>query len=217
MGWILAFIILVAAVFFWRASLPIVVVLGLAIGGYLLYMHKQEAATERSEQTAAEALQEMVVEAQKSATAKGKAWQLIAKKDPASGRMIARGASKQSDDGLCLLQIEQRLDGTEVTELRCPGISISEYEDINVKFDTSAVSQSMNLESYGDSEEVYITEYQPTYKRHMPYDQFTRGLTRAGAVSIEIPAIHKFWTRFTLTGSTEAISQLGKEMPAPAE
>jgi hypothetical protein len=218
MGWLLGIVILVVALYFRRVSLPIVVVLGAVIGGYLLYTEKQQVSGEKAQENATEALRAKVSEAQQNIAAEAKTWQLISRQDPTSGKTITRAISIQSDDGLCRLRIQARSDGSKLSDLACPGIAISEYQDIDIRFDDSPNSQRMDLVSYGDSEIVYIAEYQPGYQGYMPHPQFIDGLGSAAVLAIQVPALYKFWTRFTLTGSSDALAALGKEagtVPVP--
>jgi len=70
----------------------------------------------------------------------------------------------------------------------------------------------MDLESYSDSDGVYISSYQYEYSGSMSYKDFIKGLVTANAVAIKIPSADTFWVRFSLKGSTAAINQLGKEI-----
>ncbi|MCG8044750.1 MAG: hypothetical protein N0E48_03550 [Candidatus Thiodiazotropha endolucinida] len=175
---------------------------------------KIKAKKEKKEkERAAQELRVKIATAQKNATPEGKEWVVYGRRDPASDKNIARTASITSNDGLCYLTVQKRINGGELTGLDCPGIKISEYDDIYVKFDTSETSRKMELKSYSDSDDVYIPSSQFEYSGNMSYQDFTNGLVTAGAVAIKIPAADSFWVRFSLKGSTAAINQLGKKIP----
>jgi hypothetical protein len=70
----------------------------------------------------------------------------------------------------------------------------------------------MDLESYSDSDDVYIPSYQPEYSGNMSYQHFIEGIITANAIAIKIPAADSFWVKFSLKGSNAAINQLGREI-----
>ncbi len=183
--------------------MPLGVVAAIGIGGFVLYENRE-----------AQQLRDRIATAQRNSTPEGKEWIVFSQPDPASDIEIARTASIKSNDGLCSLTVQKRINGSELTGLRCPGIKISEYEDIYVKFDTYETSKKMQLESYTDSDDVYIPSYQYEYSGNLSYKEFIKGLVTANSVAIKVPSADSFWVRFTLKGSTAAINLLGKPIPS---
>lgn len=213
MSWLIGIICVVIVIYFWRIFLPLGVVTGVTLGGFLLYEENQSNKRKEEKERATQELRIKIATAQRNATPEGKEWIVYARKDPASEKNIARTASITSNDGLCYLTVQKRINGGELTGLDCPGIKISEYDAIHVKFDTNETSKRMEIKSYSDSDDVYIPSSQFEYSGNMSYKDFINGLVTAGAVAIKIPAADSFWVRFSLKGSTVAINQLGKEMP----
>ena len=182
------------------------------MGGFSLYEETQNNKRKEEKERAAQELRTKIATARKNATPDGREWVVYGQRDPASDKSIARTASITSNDGLCYLTVQRRINGSELTGLACPEIIISEYDDIYVKFDTSEISKKMEIKSYSDSDDVYIPSSQFEYSGNMSYKDFINGLVTAGAVAIKIPAADSIWVKFSLAGSTEAINQLGKEM-----
>jgi hypothetical protein len=214
MSWLVGIICVVIVIYFWRIFLPLGVLAAVGLGGLLLY--EDYESDQRNEARAKEAqnLRTRIATAQENATPEGKEWVVYARNDPASGAKIARTASIKSNDGLCYLTVEKRINGSELSGLRCPGIKISEYDDIYIKFDTHETSKKMDLKSYSDSDDVYIPSYQSEYSNNFNYKDFIKGLVTANSVAIKIPSADTFWVRFTLKGSTASINQLGKLIPS---
>ena len=127
--------------------------------------------------------------------------------DPASGTQIVRGIRVFSEDGLCNIYIELRLDGTALTGIYCSNININPRNGLRVKFDTDDVSSAMELESFSNSEVVYI----PDRNRYpFKYSAFVHKLRCSNSLALKIPAAYPFWTRFDLSGTSTLIGQLGK-------
>lgn len=125
--------------------------------------------------------------------------------DPASGTQIVRGIRVFSEDGLCHIYIELRLDGTALTGIYCSNININPRDDLWVKFDTDDVSMAVDLDSFSDSEHVYIEDGYP-----FKYLAFVHKLKCSNSLALKIPAAYPFWTRFDLSGISTLIGQLGK-------
>ena len=211
MTWLIGIVAVVIVVYFWRIFLPLGIVAGLALGAFLFYEDYQSDRRKADKAAADAALRERIAIAQKNASAEGRPWSVRTARDPASGIEVVRAAWVQSNDGLCTLTVEKRINGAELADLRCPGVEISKYDNITVKFDTEEVAKPMRLESYSDSEDIYIPKSQYEYSGQRPYEDFLTGLVTAGAVAIKIPAAGGFWVRFNLEGSAEVISLLGKK------
>lgn len=215
MAWLIGIICVVIVIIFWRIFLPLGIVVAVVIGGYLFYQENENEKRRQAEAEEAERLRIRIADAQRNATSVDREWRVYGEPDPASGVEIARTAYVKSNDGLCSLAVQKRLNGSELTGLSCPGISIPGYRSIYVKFDTQDASRKMDLKSYSDSDGVYIPSYQFEYSDNLPYEDFINGLVTAGSVAIQIPGPETFWVRFTLKGSTAAISVLGKPVPSP--
>jgi hypothetical protein len=71
-------------------------------------------------------------------------WEVSSETDPASGEEVPRYASVLSDDGLCRLQVEQRMNGTRLAGIYCSDLQISAERDIEVKFDNRSTSYHAN-------------------------------------------------------------------------
>lgn len=135
--------------------------------------------------------------------------------DPASGMQIVRAVEINSEDGLCAIYVELRLDGTELTGIYCEDITINGNRDLWVKFDTDDVSMAVDLDSFSDSEHVYIEDGYP-----FKYSAFVQKLRCSNSLALKIPAAYSFWTRFHLSGTSAPIGQLGKGRdfkPKPCE
>lgn len=214
MSWLIGIVAVVIVVYFWRIFLPLGVVAGLVLGAVLLYADYQSGQKKAEKAAADAALRERIAAAQSTASAEGKSWHVRTEPDPASGREIVRAAWIQSNDGLCTLTVEKRINGAELTDLRCPGIVISQFDDISVKFNNQDTARPMRLDSYSNSDDVYIPKSQYGHSGQLSYQDFITGLTTAEAVAIELPAAGGFWARFNLDSSAEVIQSLGKEFPA---
>ena len=175
MDWLVAIVCIVIVCYFWRIFLPLGGIL--LVIGLLLYLGAERKSAKHQEEKAqaAQNLRDKIRAAQATATPEGKTWELWGEEDPASGKMIARIATIQSNDGLCRLLIQKPLDGGELTGLDCPGIKISPWEDVQIKFDMYPVAKKMDVVSYRDGgDAVYIPTYQPDERsdRNFSYDEF---------------------------------------------
>ena len=185
-----------------KFSILIIVLVFLGAGIYHLYEKKK---MENLENKMAQEKQDKI----NAAKLYNKEWHVLYERDPASGKRIARTAYVTSEDGLCELSVQKRVNGNELTGLDCIGVTIYPYSDINIKFDKKNVSKSMNLQKYTDSDGVYISSYN---QYSMTYESFIIGLINRNRVAIEIPVFDSFWATFTLKGSSRAINSLGKEV-----
>jgi hypothetical protein len=154
------------------------------------------------------ALRLKIDQARANASPEGKIWQIGYEADPASGKNTARRAYNYSNDGLCKLTVEKRLNGARLTDLHCPDFKISEYEDIEVKFDNLSRSDKMDLDSYSNSDDVYISS-QSSYSGYLDYDVFIKRLKSGNTVAIKIPTSPSVWMQFSLEGAAVAINSLG--------
>ncbi len=204
-------LIVIKRLFKWLALgvLGIVVLVGLGIGGISLYdgqkreMRKQEALAQTKER------RERIERARSNATSDDKKWGVVFRIDPASGEKIIRMAAVRSNDGLCRLQVEKRLNGTELTGFYCKEFTISPYNALEAKFDFMDKSESLPLKKFSDGNDVYI----PSSDYSLPkdgYKKFLQNLSKGKMVAFRATEFEGYWVSFTLRGAAEAISGLGK-------
>ena len=131
----------------------------------------------------------------------------ITETDPASGQEIVRRIYIYSEDELCMLSVEKRLSGAELTEIHCDGINIPTNDELHIKFDTDEFYHTAWLRSFTDSSDVYLSSY-----LYDDYPAFVEKLKCSNALALEIPAAHRFWVRFDLSDSKAPMSQLGRQL-----
>lgn len=208
MAWLIGLIAVVVIVVFWRIFLPLgVIALILALGaGAWIYLAEQSSKRERVQ---AALLRERIIEAaQATASSEGKKWTAQLSPDPASDTKVYRGASIESNDGLCGLRVEKRLNGTELTDLTCSQFELKSYQgDLEVKFNHHAKSYRMELKSYSGGSGVYIPSYQ--FSGNLPYKDFIKALQTGNAVAFSGSGFGSRWMTFSLNGAADAISKLG--------
>ena len=159
MAWLIAIVCIILLAVFWRVFAPIVAfaVVGAVLLGIVLYFNSESNKREYERKQQAE--RESVArerEATRAKLAQGNAkaatvqrqWEVRTVKDPASGAAVPRTATVISDNGLCTLSVEQRLDGTKLTGIYCNDLNIlvDKYDgEIELKFDNRATSDKMPL------------------------------------------------------------------------
>jgi hypothetical protein len=168
---------------------------------------RREVAKEKAKERA-----KRIVQAKATATSKDKSWTVYVEPDPASSIKIARTASIVSNDGLCTLSVQHRLNGSRLTGLKCPDFKISEYDDLEVKFDTMQSSYRLPLKSYSDSSDVFIPSSDYSQKSGF-YNTFLDRMKRGKAMAIKVKEFQNNWVTFTLKNAKETISILGKPFP----
>ena len=218
MAWLVGIIVLILCIVFWRASLVI-----LGIGAFLIFLliqndarqseeraRQRAAAAERSRAVIAAARQR-VQDAQENL--EPREWQVTTETDPASGLAVPRRALVESDDGLCTMTVEERIDRTRHTGFNCPGLDIGIRNDIEVKFDNRDRSDSMEIREFsGGGRSAYIPSHkQYGISRTMEYDEFLNrlGSTNKVAVQFDFKYAGKQWVTFSLNGSREALTAIG--------
>ena len=217
MAWLLGIIVLILAVVFWRASLVIV---GIAVAGGVLLWQFSEAQTRKDRNAKLETLREraaMIAEAKQ--TASPKSWEIDFHDDPASSVQTARTAWVASDDGLCAIMVEARIDGSNLTGLDCPKLPFSPYDPLEIKFDGDSNSFKMSIENYsgnyGSKPNVYIPTYQ-NYKSNLTYDDFIQRLAERKSFAIKLHA-ENHWVKFSGDGAERAINSLGSQREKPSQ
>ena len=208
MGWLIGIICVVLVIFFWWIFIPLGIFVGIVFGGFMFWASINDDKRDAKEAREVAAFKNKVSTARANATSQGKEWKVRYEEDPASGKNIARKAYIVSNDNLCNLGVEKRLNGADLTDLRCYDFKIPSYKDIEVKFDNYNNSNTMRLEKYTDSEDSYIPPNQ--YSNHLSYNEFIKRLKNGKAVAIKIPVKgDTIWITFTLNGASKALDALG--------
>lgn len=210
MAWLIGIVCVIVVIAYWRVFLPLAIVALLILGVIIWNESYQQNKRQEKAKIATDLFKEKLRTAKQKETSEGKKWELYYEEDPANKIPIARTAYLKSNDELCSLSVQKRLNGSNLTGISCPGIKISEYDDIEVKFDTAETSQKMRLEKYADSEEVYIPSYQYSYSGQLNYEDFIKILKNSKSLAIKIPALENFWTTFNIQNSSKVITSLGK-------
>lgn len=154
-----------------------------------------------------EAVRKRIANAKATAGNMVRAWEIWSETDPASGAKVPRTASIVSDDGLCQLQVEERMNGTRLASIVCSGLKIA-IDRIEVKFDNRPKSDEMRIERFSNSRDVFIPSNQWS---HLAYDEFLRRITEANKVALllTIEGAGQHWMTFSLTGSGPALTKIG--------
>ena len=194
----------------WRFIIVAAVIGIIGFGIFHIYENNEKEIAEKEQKEKNEDAARDKQSKIENAKSRNKKWTTYSQLDPASKKNV-RGASITSEDGLCELTVQKRIEGTELTGLQCIEIKINEFDDIIIKFDQNEISSRMRIESYSDSDDVYIPSYQFTIQGHMSYEKFISGLLSNNAVAFKVPSkADSFWASFSLEGSSEAINKLGK-------
>ena len=211
MSWLVGIIAVIVVIMFWRIFLPLGIFAVIVIGAIALFIHYNDEKSASKLEAEHKALKQKISTARENASPEGKRWEVFYKKDPASGIEMGRAVRIRSNDALCSLSVERLLDGSELTDIDCPDFKISEWEDIEVKFDNEATSNKMDIKSYSDSDGIYIPSYQDSYSDDLSYAKFIEQLKTGKAVAIKMPAADGIWMAFSLLGFSEAFNKLGKQ------
>jgi hypothetical protein len=219
MSWIVGIICIILVIIFWRIFVPIGVLGALALGTFLVYDNHQSNKRERERERAEQSLRDRLAAASTDAGNDGRHWLIEWARDPASGDHIPRSASILSDGSICTLQVEQRINGTRLAGVYCPGFKINRYHNIEVKFDNRTNSDSMALETFSGSEDVYIPSYQPAYRNHLQYDEFLRRMAggKKVALYVKFDVAGHHWVTFSLAGAGPALIAIGALQPVPVK
>ena len=222
MAWLIGIIVLILCVVFWRASLILI-----GIGGVLVFLlvqnqNSQQEQRDRERAAAAERTRTLIAAARLRVedarqTVEPKDWRVITETDPASGQAVPRQAAIESDDGLCTMTVEERIDRTRLTSFRCPGLNIranTNYTagNVEVKFDNRSTADSMDIRGFSrGAASAYIPSAQATYSNRLGYDDFLRRLGSANKVAIQLDFnyVGKHWITFSLDSSRAALTAIG--------
>jgi hypothetical protein len=219
MGWLVTIICIILVAIFWRVLLPIaavLIVLALVGGGLtLLYLKSDKDRTERQQAKAEHELRQRIATAQATAKGQARTWEVWSETDPASGARVPRNALVLSDDGLCRLQVEERINRDRLAGLYCSGLKVSSYNDVEVKFDNRATSDRMRLERFSNGDDVYIPSSQYNYSGQLPYNEFLQRMTTAKKVALllTVEGAGQHWIAFSLAGSAPALIRIGAISP----
>jgi hypothetical protein len=208
-GWLIAIVCIILVILFWRYFLPLALLAAIGLGALLLYSWNENKRDEQNRADAEQSLTYRFAAAESTANAVKRTWEVDREVDPSSGRETPRSATITSDNGLCRLQVEERIDRTRLTGIYCPGFNQSAYNDIQVKFDNRETSDPMRLELFSDYRDAYITSRQ--YSNDLDYDEFLRRLTSAAKVALRLnfDIVGQKWITFSLAGSDSALAQIG--------
>jgi hypothetical protein len=129
MAWLIGIVCIVLVIKFWRIFLPLGLIAGVAIGLILLDAERTDRAQAKLEQQKLEQRKLKVQKVQRALNAspmKDTKWEISSETDPASGKPVPRTASVVSDNGLCRLQVEQRVDRTRLAGIYCDDLLIKD-------------------------------------------------------------------------------------------
>jgi len=234
MAWLIVIICIILVVVFWRVFLPLALIAAVGLVILLLYFQNESNQRERERQIenkriaqeqqveaqkarqAIEAAKQKIADAQATAANVVRKWKVLSETDPASGEKVPRYAGVLSDDGLCRLQVEQRMDGTKLTSIYCKDFKVLNHDSIEAKFDNRPTSDRMKVEEFSNGDGIYIpTNQWPYYVgdnlHGEGYTEFIRRLTDAKKVALllSVDGIGPYWTKFQLTGSISALTKIG--------
>ena len=215
MGWLIGIICLIVVILFWRIFLPLALLAAVGVGVFVVYEKSGTDRREREIRKKEQEVQLQIAEAKAKATAGSTEhkWTVLTEADPASGEKIPRIARIKSEDGLCALQIEQRIDTTRLAGIYCRLLKLSPYPDIEVKFDNYPTSNKMQVEEFSGGDDIYLSSYQ--YGNRLPYDEFLQRLARGKNVALQlnVEGGGAHWIRFSLSESRPALVSIGAIAP----
>lgn len=219
MEWIFGLIGVVIVVKWWKIFLPLGLVSGAILAGIFYWENFQAQERIDAEAKKKKELSLEINKARHNSTPKGKEWVAHLKPNPSTGEMFIRSGSILSDDGLCTLTVEERINGSRLSSLSCPKLELNAYEDIWVQFDGETQSRRMDVNEWSNKDysektrSFYIPSIQSEYQTNtLSYNAFIQLLKTKKVVAIRIGLrdIDDLWFRFQLKGSTTVINHLGK-------
>ncbi len=117
MVWLIAIICIILVVVFWRIFIPLALIAAVGLGLLLLYAQGEGDRSESKRKLAEQTVRERIANAKATAGDVVREWEVWSQTDPASGEKVPRSASVLSDDGLCRLQVEERINGTRLASI----------------------------------------------------------------------------------------------------
>ena len=218
MHWLAAIIGIILVVSFWPIFLRLAIFLAAIIGVLVLVENIQSANRERERALAEQArakveksLREKFWKVNSEKIGKEQEWTLNFERDPASGASVPRSAGVLSENGVCRITTEQRMDGTRLTGINCPEFKLDSYNEIEIKFDNKATSDKMNLKKFSDGDGVYIGTRQDGYEGRLNYEEFLNRMAEANKIALKL----KFevagyqWMTFSLANAGPALTAIG--------
>ena len=209
--WLVAIVCIVVVIVFWRIFVPLAIIAALGLGLLLLYLQGDSERSERKRKLEEQTVRQRIAKAKATAGDVVREWEVSSETDPASGEKVPRYASILSDDGLCRLQVEERIDRARLASIYCSGLKISPYGDMEVKFDNRATSDKMEIQRFSNGDDVYIPSQQGNYRGHLAYDELLRRMTGANKVALllTVEGAGQHWITFSLRGSSPALTKIG--------
>ena len=211
MTWLIAIICIILVIVFWRIFVPLALIAAVGLGLLLLYLQGDSERSERKRKLEEQTVRQRIAKAKATAGDVVREWEVSSETDPASGEKLPRYASILSDDGLCRLQVEERINRARLASIYCSGLKISPYSDIEVKFDNRSTSDRMEIQRFSNGDDVYIPSQQDKYRGHLAYDEFLRRITGANKVALllTVEGAGQYWITFSLRGSIPALTKIG--------
>jgi hypothetical protein len=177
---------------------------------YNNYQYKLEK--ERKEKQAEAAIQERI-RLNKRINDK---WVTFIDKDPASGEEYYSHTYVGSENGICELSVDHRINGRKLISFGCVDQRIIDYYPVEYKFDSSATSSStLKFKAFSNSRFVYVAKG-PSSFPSLVYKDLMKGFKNNSSVAFRYKIGNRStgelsnWVRFTLSGASEAIEKLGK-------
>lgn len=210
MAWLAGIICIILIVAYWRIFLPVALIAAACFAVVILYVSQDDNRSERRRKEAQEALWARIARAQATSGNVVRTWKVEFETDPAGGQKVPRYASVRSDDGLCRLQVEERIDRSRLTAIYCSGLKVTDFVDIQVKFDDRSTSDPMKIYRFSDGDAVYIPSDQYA-SRYLAYNEFLRRMGEAHKVSLRlnVEEAGPTWITFSLAGSAAALTGIG--------
>lgn len=196
----------------WRISLPFGIAGAVVIVSLALYAHYDNEKKAQEKEIEAAAFKQKISTALANASSEGKEWLVSYEQEPVSGKSVARNAYIISNDSLCRLVVEKRSDNTELTGLYCPDFNMSAYDDIEIRFDDDTTSHKIDIGKFNNNTGIYISPYIFVSPGYIGYEKFINRLKAGKTLAINIPSEEDVWVTFSLKGSPEALSKLGKKL-----
>jgi hypothetical protein len=152
-------------------------------------------------------------------------WEVLGSDDPASGKKIGRYTNIRSNNGLCSMSVEHRIDGTKLTGFRCDfnfDVPLMNSGFTSIKFDNDRNIQTMNYSAFKNSHDKFnlsgtsaayfspelrlkntgeFSHFKPEYlfknTHAFGYKDFISGLISANTVAIQItPTVDHGYYKF---------------------
>lgn len=228
---VLILIAIVIVAVFWRVLLPVALlgVGAVVVIGMLLYWNGQSEEREREMQRAA-AQAEIAKVRKRMRESEGTPenyWRVRTDEDPASGESVPRFAYVYSNDGLFLLQVESRLNGTKLIAFysQREAVNFARYgygETLTIKFDGWDTSRRAEVNRFNNGDDIFISESGSSYAYRSTVDFGTLIQSLAGqntlAIHAKLENLGQEWITFPLTGSRTALVEIGMiSAPAPSD